>query len=184
MAEEEQVIAVPPRVWIQQAINTALNQKPGGLGEFLQTLQADGVSVRFNQRDRTRRRHQFRIEQDRILWQQLRTKLYLAGITETGAPLMMTQIEMLKRFTAAAEALEEVVPELKSQIVMMASQASAESAKSPEPENRIQFPGLLQSLDRRMMALDETLTLLLQTTPEISAMKLSVSQIEKMALAT
>ena len=96
----------------------------------------------------------------------------------------MTQFEMLKRFTAAAEALEEIVPELKSQIVMMASQASAQSTKSPEPENQIQFPGLLQSLDGRMMALDETLTLLLQTTAEISAMKLSISQIEKMALAT
>ncbi|HTF93966.1 MAG TPA: hypothetical protein VK632_13025, partial [Verrucomicrobiae bacterium] len=92
--------------------------------------------------------------------------------------------EMLKRFTAAAEALEQVVPDLKSQIAMMASQASAESTKSPDPENQIQFPGLLQSLDGRMMALDETLTLLLQTTAEISAMKLSISQMEKIASIT
>lgn len=88
----------------------------------------------------------------------------LHGWHYRNAGSVMTQFEMLKRFTAGAEALEQIVPDLKSQIALMASQARAESTKSPEPENQLQFLGLLQSLDGRMMAFDETLTLLLQTT--------------------
>lgn len=48
-ARKEQVIAIPPRVWIQQVIEAALNQKLSGLESFCKLLEADGVSVRLNQ---------------------------------------------------------------------------------------------------------------------------------------